>query len=105
MRANGFCDLALSKVFARIGFLVYSVHWTASSINQNSIVHIELLIIFNIEYTSSMLDYVMDIVDVVVYCSRSVALSFCNWSRKFVVFMEVYSAWIKAIASSAKAEL
>ena len=44
-----------------------------------------------------MVDTLEDVVDVVVYCSYSVEPFFCGWRGEFVLVIEVYGAWIKAI--------
>ena len=51
-----------------------------------------------------MLDALEDVVDVVVHGSHSVELFFCGWRGEFVVVIEVYGAWIKAIETSIRGE-
>ena len=45
-----------------------------------------------------------DVVDVVVYDSHSVKPFFCGWGGEFVVVIEVYGVWIKAIETSIRGE-
>ena len=47
-----------------------------------------------------MVDSFEDVVDVVVHCSHSIELFFCSGGGEFVVVIEVYGAWIKAIETS-----
>ena len=47
-----------------------------------------------------MVDTFEDIVDIVVHYSHSVEPFFCGRGREFVVIVEVYGAWIKAIKTS-----
>ena len=51
-----------------------------------------------------MVDALEDVVDVVVYCSQSVEPFFCGWRGEFVIVIEVYGAWIKAIETSISGE-
>ena len=53
---------------------------------------------------SFIVDALEDIVDVVVHCSHSVETFFCSGRREFIVVIEVYSAWIKAIETSIRRE-
>ena len=49
-----------------------------------------------------MVDALEDVVDVVVHCSHSVDPFLCGGRADFVVIIEVYDAWIKAIETSIK---
>ena len=49
---------------------------------------------------SFVVDLFEDVVDVVMHCSHSVKPFFCNGGKEFVVVIEVYGAWIKAIETS-----
>ena len=40
----------------------------------------------------------------VVHCSDSVEPFFCGWRGEFVVVIEVYGAWMKAIETSIRGE-
>ena len=51
-----------------------------------------------------MLDALEDVMDMVVYCSHSVEPFFCGWRVEFVLVIEVYGAWIKAIETSIRVE-
>ena len=51
-----------------------------------------------------MVDALEDVVDVVVHGSYSVELFFCGRGGEFVVVIEVYGAWIKAIETSIRGE-
>ena len=51
-----------------------------------------------------MVDAVEHVVDMVVYCSHSVEPFFCGWRGEFVVVIEVYGEWIKAIETSIRRE-
>ena len=46
---------------------------------------------------SFMVDVLDDIVDIVVQCSHSVEPFFCGGGGEFVVVIQVYGVWIKAI--------
>ena len=48
---------------------------------------------------SFVVDSFEDVVDVVMHCSHSVKPFFCS-EREFVVVIEVYGLWIKAIETS-----
>ena len=52
-----------------------------------------------------MVDTLDDLVDIIVHCSPSVEPFFCGGGGKFVVVIEVYGAWIKAIETSVRGEL
>ena len=75
-----------------------------SPINQNPIVNVELSCFFNMQGASYIVDALEDDVDVVVYCSHAVEPFFCGWRGDFVVVIEVYGAWIKAIETSMRGE-
>ena len=47
-----------------------------------------------------MVHSVEDVMDVVVHCSLSVEACLCGRRREFVVIVEVYCLWIKAIETS-----
>ena len=51
-----------------------------------------------------MVDIFEDVVDMVMYCSHSVEPFFCGGRGEFVVVIEVYGAWIKAIDTSIRGE-
>ena len=51
-----------------------------------------------------MVDTFEDVVDVVVYCSHSIKPFYCGGRGEFVVVIEVYGAWIKAIETSIRGE-
>ena len=51
-----------------------------------------------------MLHALEDVVHVVVHSSHSVELFFCGGRGEFVVVIEMYSAWIKAIETSIRGE-
>ena len=51
-----------------------------------------------------VVDSFENIVDVVVHCSYSVEPFFCSGRGEFVVVIEVYGEWIKAIETSIKGE-
>ena len=51
-----------------------------------------------------MVDVFEDVMDMVVYCSHSVQTFFCSGGGEFVVVIEVYGAWIKAIETSVRGE-
>ena len=51
-----------------------------------------------------MVDALEDVVDVVVHSSHSVEPFFCGGGGEFVVVIEVYGAWIKAIETSITGE-
>ena len=52
-----------------------------------------------------MVDALEDVIDVVVHYSHSVKPFFCGWRGEFVVVIEVYGAWIKAIETPIRGEL
>ena len=52
-----------------------------------------------------MVDALEDVVDVVVHCSHSVEPFFCSGRGEFIVVIEVYDAWIKAIETSIRGKL
>ena len=70
------------------------------SINQNPIVNVELSSLFNMQVASLMVDTLEYVVDGVVHCSHSVEPFFCSGVGEFVVVIEVYGVWIKAIETS-----
>ena len=51
-----------------------------------------------------MVDTFEDVVDMVVHGSHSVEPFFCGGRGEFVVVIEVYGAWIKAIETSIREE-
>ena len=51
-----------------------------------------------------MVDAFEDVVDVVEYYSHSVEPFSCGWIGEFVVIIEVYGGWIKAIETSIRGE-
>ena len=51
-----------------------------------------------------MVELFEDVVDVVVHCSHSIKPFFCRGGGQFVVVIEVYGAWIKAIETSVGGE-
>ena len=51
-----------------------------------------------------MVDTFEDVVDMVVYRSHSIEPFFCGRRGQFVVVIEVYGAWIKAIETSVGGE-
>ena len=51
-----------------------------------------------------MVDALEDGVDVVVHCSHSIKPFFCSGAEEFVVVIEVYGVWIKAIETSVGGE-
>ena len=51
-----------------------------------------------------MVDAFEDVVDMVVHCSHSVEPFFCSRGGEFVVVIEVYGGWIKAIETSIRGE-
>ena len=53
---------------------------------------------------SFIIDALEDVVNVVVQCSPSVELFFCGGRGEFVVVIEVYVAYIKAIETSIRGE-
>ena len=53
---------------------------------------------------SFMVDALEDVVDVIVQCSHSVDSFFCGWRGEFVVVIEVYGPWIKAIETLVNGE-
>ena len=73
-------------------------------INQNPIVNVELSRFFNMQGASFIVDALEDIVDMVVHYSHSVELFFCGGGGEFVVVIEVYGVWIKAIETSIREE-
>ena len=75
-----------------------------SSANKNPIVNVELCCFFNIQGPSFMVDALEDVVDVVMHSSHSVEPFFCGGGGEFVVVIEVYGAWIKAIETSIRRE-
>ena len=54
---------------------------------------------------SFIVDSFEEVVDMVMHCSHSVKPFFCSWGGEFVVVIEVYGAWIKAIETSAEREI
>ena len=70
------------------------------SVNQDPIVYIAISSLFNIKVASFVVDSFEDIVDVVMHCSHSVKPCFCSGGGEFIVVIEVYSVWIKAIETS-----
>ena len=75
-----------------------------SPINQNPIVNVELSCFFNMQGALFIVDVLEDVVDMVVHCSHSVEPFFCSGGGEFVVVIEVYSAWIKAMETSIRRE-
>ena len=72
--------------------------------NQNPIVNVELSSFFNMQsalFIVAMFEYVVDIVG---HCSHSVESFFYSRRGEFVVVIEVYGAWIKAIETSVGGE-
>ena len=51
-----------------------------------------------------MVDALEDVVDVVMHRSHSVEPFFCGGGGEFVVVIEVYSVWTKAIETSIRGE-
>ena len=51
-----------------------------------------------------MVDMLEDVMDVFVHCSHSIKPFFCSGAEEFVVVIEVYGVWIKAIETSAQGE-
>ena len=70
------------------------------AINQNPIVNIEVSSFFNMKVALFVVDSFEDVVDVVMQCTHSVEPFFCSEGGGFVVLIEVYGAWIKAIETS-----
>ena len=71
-----------------------------SSINQDPIVNIEVSSVFYIKVASFVVDSFEHVVDVVMQCTHSVEPFFCSGGGEFVVVIEVYGTWIKAIETS-----
>ena len=53
---------------------------------------------------SFIVDALEDVVCMVVHCSHSVEPFFCSRGGEFVVVIEVYGGWIKAIETSIRGE-
>ena len=51
-----------------------------------------------------MVDTFEDVVDVVVHSSHPIKRFFCSGGGEFVVVIEVYGAWIKAIETPIRGE-
>ena len=71
-----------------------------SSVNQDSIIDVEVSGFLNMKVALFIVDSFEDIVDVVVHSSHSVKPFFCSSRAEFVVIIKVYGAWIKAIETS-----
>ena len=54
---------------------------------------------------SYVVDSLQDVIDVVMHCSHSVVPFFCSRGGDFVVVIDVYGVWIKAIETSVGGEL
>ena len=104
MGTNRFYYLVRSRPFACQRLIIASLHLEVSSINQNPIVDVELASIFNIQGSSFMVVTLENVVDMVVHYSHSVEPFFCSGGGEFVVVIEVYGAWIKAIETSVGGE-
>ena len=74
------------------------------SINQNPIVNVKLSSLFNMQVASFIVNMLEDIVDVVMHYSHSVDPFFCGRGGEFVIVIEVYCVWIKAIKTSVGGE-
>ena len=101
MGADRFEELVGCKPCACQALLVPSVYWNVSSITQNPILNVVLSRLFNMKGTSfkvNMFDY---IVNVVVHSSYSVKPFFYSRRREFIVVIEVYGVWIKAVETFA----
>ena len=59
---------------------------------------------FTMKVTLFVVDSFEDVVDVVLNCSCSIESFFCRVGGEFVVVIEVYGAWIKAIETSVVGE-
>ena len=104
MRTNSFYHLIKYKLFACQGFIIPSLHLQVSSINQDPIVNVESSSYFNMKGTSFMVNTFEYFMHVVVHCSHSVEQFFCSGRAEFVLGIEVYGTWIKAIEASAWGE-
>ena len=71
-----------------------------SSINQDPIVNIEVSSFFHIKIALFVVDSFADVVDVVMHCSHSAKAFFCGGGGEFIVVIQMYGAWIKAIETS-----
>ena len=80
------------------------LHLEALSINQDPIVNVELSSFFHMKSGLFIVDAFKYIMDVVVHYSHSFEPFFCSRRGEFVVFIEVYGAWIKATEASAWGE-
>ena len=71
-----------------------------SSINQDPIINIVVSRFLNMEVASFVVDLFKNVMDLVVHFSYSVVPYFCGRGEEFLVVIEVYSLWIKAIETS-----
>ena len=55
-----------------------SLHLEVSTITRDPIVNIEVSSFFHMEVTSFVVDWLEDVVDLVLHCSLSVELFFCS---------------------------
>ena len=76
----------------------------ASSVNQDPIGYIEVSSFFNMKVASFVVHSFEYIVHMFIHCSHSVEPFFCGGGGEFVVVIEVYGAWIKAIETSIRGE-
>ena len=101
MRAYSFYNLVRSQPFECQRLIIPSLNLKVSSINQNPIINVELPSFFYVKGASFIVNTLENIVDVVVHSSHSVELVFYSGRGEFVVVIEMYSAWLKAIETSA----
>ena len=71
-----------------------------SSINQNTIINIEVSGAFKIKTASFLGDSFTDIMDMVMYCNHSMEPFLCSRRGDTVVIINVYGAQIKDIKTS-----
>ena len=100
VRSNSFYDLVRCKLFACQRLTIPSLHLKISSINQDSIVDVELSGFFNIKGTSFVVDSFENMMDMLVHGTHSIQRFFCSRWGEFVVVVEAYGAHINGIEAS-----
>ena len=68
--------------------------------NQNPILHVEVSAFCNMLGVSFLVVSFNDIVDLDMHGSHSIKLFFYSGRREFIVIVEVFVMWIKAIETS-----
>ena len=92
MGANSFYNLTRSKPFVCQGLMISGLYLEVLSVNQYSIINVELFNFLNMNGALFVLDPYEDIMNMVVHYSHSIEAFFCSRRGEFVVIVMVYPA-------------